>query len=493
MAEGGMNAALDTENDSPALHAEDTYKAGRLIADRKAVDAMCAAAPDIVRGLLDAGTCFTLDGSAPALRAFGGQSRRRTVFAGTSTGKQLMTVLIAQSRHYEDEGLITRLTGLRFLRLITDNGRTLGCLLCPAHGGSITALYGSVIIASGGMNGLFGSATGSASNTGYVTASLLADGIPIVNGEFIQFHPTTARLRGKSMLISEAVRGEGGRLFVYRDGRPYYFMEDKYPERGNLMPRDVIAHEEWTMLRDGCQVYLDMRGIDPELCIDRLGGVVRSCRELLGIDPLSAPIPVAPGVHYFMGGIRVDASHRTIMRGLYAAGECAGIYHGANRLGGNSLTGAIYGGITAARSAIDDLPSLPPVSSAALPELYASSGTGSGSFIKNTQKLQEIMCGSLGIVRDAAGLNTALCELDRLSAECAHFDGGTELYENIGLRDSVLLGRALVCSALARSESRGAHFRSDFPGESDDYRKQSRAELIGGGLHISFEEAGHDN
>lgn len=489
MAEGGMNAALDTANDSPARHAEDTYVAGRSIADRYAVEAMCAAAPDIIRELLDYGACFTLDGDSPALRAFGGQSRRRTVFAGTSTGKHIMTAFILQARRYEDAGLIKRLTGWRFLRLIKDDGFARGCIICPAFGGAAVSMPGSVIIASGGMNGLFGNTTGSAANTAYVTASLFADGIPIVNGEFIQYHPTTVPIQGKNLLISEAVRGEGARLFVYRDGSPYYFMEDKYPERGNLMPRDVISREEWAMKCQGRQVYLDMRGLDSKLCAERLNGVLRECREILGIDPFNEPIPVTPGIHYFMGGVRVDRMHRASLRGLYAAGECAGIYHGANRLGGNSLTGALYGGIIAARSAADDLCTLPKKSPSRLPE-FAEHTSDFGDFSGCTRNLQCIMSSALGLARNEAALLTALEQLEDLAKRTESFDSCAELYENLGLRDSVLLGKALVSAALARKESRGAHFRSDFPTESVEFQKQSRAEYINGKVYISFEEAG---
>ena len=145
------------------------------------------------------------------------------------------------------------------------------------------------------------------------------------------------------MLLSEAARGEGGRLLALRNGKPWYFMEEKYPELGNLMPRDITAREVWTVSRD-YEVFLDMTELPKEVMEHKLAGLVDDCQTYLHKDIRKEPIPILPGIHYFMGGIQVDERHRTPMRNLYAAGECCAQYHGANRLGGNSLLGAIYGG-----------------------------------------------------------------------------------------------------------------------------------------------------
>lgn len=252
--------------------------------------------------------------------------------------------------------MIRHITGFRFLKLMMENGQAKGVLVNELQKNRVSYIPASaVIIASGGLNGLFGNATGSVLNTGNVTASLFADGLPAANMEMIQYHPTTTRLHGKNMLITEAVRGEGGRLYVEQDGKKFYFMEVKYPALGNLMPRDVIAREEWQWIKQGIQPYLDMRDIPKEVSVHKLAGVLEACHDFLALDPLKEPIPVSPGIHYFMGGLYVDVNHRTPIANLYAAGEAACQYHGANRLGGNSLLGAMYGGRTAADSAMEDL------------------------------------------------------------------------------------------------------------------------------------------
>ena len=235
MAEGGMNAAVlkESSEDSPRKHAEETIEAGRNLADRQAVEAMTQAAPSIVEKLYSQGMSWTLDEEKqPARRAFGGQKYKRTAFAADSTGKQLIHTLTEQVRRYEAEGIIERKVGWQFVQLLycqhdinhidgqridgQEAGKTAerlacGCVLYDAMHNVYENVYGTgVIIGSGGLNGLFGNATGSVKNGGYVTASLFADGVPFANGEFIQYHPTTVRLHGKHMLITEAVRGEGG-------------------------------------------------------------------------------------------------------------------------------------------------------------------------------------------------------------------------------------------------------------------------------------------
>lgn len=195
MAEGGINAAMGTHNDSPELHARETFAAGKDIADMNAIKNMTKAAPSIIQMLFEKGMFFTLnDSGVPDVRAFGGQSVKRTFYAASNTGKQLMYTLIDQTRRYEAEGLVERMTGWRFLRLIYRESQTYGCELINCITGERKTQYGKVIIASGGLGGLFGNSTGSVRNTGTVTANLFASGVRFANGEFIQYHPTTARL-----------------------------------------------------------------------------------------------------------------------------------------------------------------------------------------------------------------------------------------------------------------------------------------------------------
>ena len=488
MAEGGINAAFLSDTDSPELHAEETLRAGRYLADAQAVHDLAENAPLIIEQLFSAGMSFSLNPEGkPDVRAFGGQSVKRTFYAAANTGKQLMHTLIDQVRRYECAGLVRRMTGYLFLRLLRKENQVCGCVLAHANTGKEIALHGKVIVASGGLNGMFGNATGSVRNTGAVSASLFADGIAFANGEFIQYHPTTVPMRGKHLLITEAVRGEGGRLFTLQNGKPYYFMEEKYPELGNLMPRDVIAREEWMLLQQEQQIWLDMRHLDTKVQQTKLQGVVKDCCQFLSLDPVKAPILVVPGIHYFMGGIRVDRQHRTSMRGLYAAGECACQYHGANRLGGNSLLGAMYGGKIAAQSAMADSFE---ISQAEDVHTSIASRTGKdGSYVDGIVKLRHILQHSLGIVREKKTLRAALAELQNLQEQMT-YDSSATAYENQMLHNCILLGQALLMSADARKESRGAHNRSDFPEENSDYQKQTVARFDGKTIRITLESAG---
>lgn len=496
MAEGGINAAFPSNTDSPDLHAAETLQAGRYLADPDAVHDLAENAPKIIEELFADGMSFTLNSDGePDVRAFGGQSVRRTYYAASNTGRQLMYTLIDQIRRYEAEGLVQRMTGWLFLQLLWKEDQVSGCVLTHIITGEKTFLHGKVIIASGGLNGMFGNATGSVRNTGAVTASLFADGVAVANGEFIQYHPTTVRLHGKNMLITEAVRGEGGRLFTLYDGKPYFFMEEKYPELGNLMPRDVIAREEWALIQQGQQIFLDMRHLDQSIQQNKLKGVVEDCRHFLSIDPTKEPIPVMPGIHYFMGGIRVDRHHRTIYKGLYAAGECACQYHGANRLGGNSLLGALYGGRTAATSAMADDFDMSDILGAVRQQTRNSGMKATdGIYVDGMLELRCILQNGLGIIRNDKTIKEALSKLTELREKVSDsYDPTASVYENEVLRNCCLLGQALLLSADSRKESRGAHTRSDFPEECCNYQKQTVSQLLNMEIKITFESTGEEN
>lgn len=287
----------------------------------------------------------------------------------------------------------------------------------------------------------------------------------MANLEMIQFHPTTIETPMKQMLISEAARGEGGRLFVQREGRPWYFMEELYPDGGNLMPRDVVSMEEYrqSVLKGYGQVYLDLTGLSKETIEDKLKEVKELCGTYLGIDPAVTPIPVQPGIHYFMGGIYVDAKHQTNVKGLYAAGECACIYHGANRLGGNSTLGAIVGGKIAGGEAArweNSYWSKQQRESFDFEEMINQAG---GTNMESpSDRLQHVMRHSMTILRDEQHLQKGLSVL--LSIE-----------ENSPAEQLpyLKLGEACVRSALDRKESRGAHRRVDFPDTKQQYENMT--------------------
>ena len=528
LAEGGINGALNNmgEGDSILLHEEDTCLAGCQIADEEAVRGLTGHAPAIIQMLADLGVPFNRQDGKILQRSFGGQRKKRTAFAKSSTGKMIMHALIDEVRKYEVLGLVERYPHHLFEDLVIrevileqaqsrnpehlhqeqgsipeyprqvqgsiseyprqEQGGELkekvccGLLIRDVYTGEETRFTGPVLMACGGMNGLFPSrTTGTLINSGNAAAKLFAGGVRFSNLEMIQYHPTTLAIAGKRLLISEAARGEGGRLFVRRSGEPWYFMEEKYPEFGNLMPRDVVAREMYFVTHEAdCdpQVYLDMRGISKEIFQKRLSDLRAELLHYGKPDPEREPIPVEQGIHYFMGGIDVDVFHQTNLRFLYAAGECCSQYHGANRLGGNSMLGALYGGQVAAKTILKEgesssLYASEEISfpqaheeSASRPTEYAakddtSSTDPEGSRYEEetpqiTAKMASLLYESLGIIREEKSMLRALEGLSLLLQE----EGLTETDRN-----RIMLGEAILRSALFRKESRGAHFRSDFP------------------------------
>ena len=509
LAAGGINAALDNmgEGDAPELHAADTLRSGAGLSDPEAVKGLTEHAPGIVRRLAELGVPFHTVGGKIQQRPFGGQKKRRTNYAESSTGKVIMTALIDEVRKYEAAGLVERLAHHEFLRLITGGEMPVcrGALLRDTRSGERQEAFGPVILAVGGLNGLFeGKTTGTAANTGDAAAAVFAQGVRFGNLEMIQYHPTTIGIAGKRCLISEAARGEGGRLFVLRNGEPWYYMEEKYPELGNLMPRDVVSRESWfVMHRDDCgdRIYLDMRGISPDIWQKKLPDLRQEVQHYLGIDPVKDPVPVDPGIHYFMGGIDVDVRHRTNIPGLYAAGECCCQYHGANRLGGNSMLGAIYGGQTAARDLIaargkepeaERRPFGTPSGPEDRPEENAGSSTETGAAGKNacgqvlplvspafSRRLSDHLYRALGISREESTLRGAREELDRWLREEPHAEAE---------KNRILLGMAILKCAEERRESRGAHYRSDFPQRDEAYTAMQTAVLEGETIRIGRKE-----
>lgn len=515
LAEGGINGALNNmgEGDSILLHEEDTCLAGCQIADEEAVRGLTGHAPAIIQMLADLGVPFNRQDGKILQRSFGGQRKKRTAFAKSSTGKMIMHALIDEVRKYEVLGLVERYPHHLFEDLLIREGNPeylhqeqgsipeylrqeqggelkekvcCGLLIRDVYTGEEMRFAGPVLMACGGMNGLFPSrTTGTLINSGNAAARLFARGVRFSNLEMIQYHPTTLAIAGKRLLISEAARGEGGRLFVRRAGDPWYFMEEKYPEFGNLMPRDVVSREMYFVTHESdCepQVYLDMRGISKEVFQKRLSDLRAELLHYGKPDPEKEPIPVEQGIHYFMGGIDVNVFHQTNLRFLYAAGECCSQYHGANRLGGNSMLGALYGGQVAAETILKEGESSSPYSpeavaflrtheeSASRPtESAAKDDTSStdpeGSRYEEetpqiTAKMASLLYESLGIIREEKSMLRALEGLSLLLQE----EGLTETDRN-----RIMLGEAILRSALFRKESRGAHFRSDFPERDESF------------------------
>lgn len=499
MAAGGINAVTESpeSGDSVACHIEDTLKGGGSLAGRSAVAGLCEHGGEIIRYLESIGTVFSVDGQGqPARRAFGGQTHKRTYYCGASTGKQIVSALVMEARRYEAAGLIRRRLWACFHSALIREGVCHGALLFDEGAGGLEAVYAdAVVMATGGQNALFGKTTGSTQCDGYAAGRLFMQGVALKNLEFIQYHPTTLQTPQKRMLVSEAARGEGGRLFYEQEGRRVYFMEDKYGPRGNLMTRDVISRE---IDAAGRPVFLDVSFLDNKIIDERLPEVRDLCARYAGIDISREPIPVEPSVHFFMGGLAVRLNHETNVRNLYAVGECASMYHGANRLGGNSLLAAIYSANVAAdsiagRDGGDRHPDFSGVLAETRAHLEKSRRADSPfpvMYIRDM--LAETMQKHLGIVRSEEKLAEGIKDVDfYLSvAERIHYDPSVMPYFNYSLTGILTLARATLACAMARRESRGAHYRSDHPNADDRFRHATLISYDDGEYRVRLDEEG---
>ncbi|MCR4604483.1 MAG: FAD-binding protein [Eubacterium sp.] len=496
MAAGGINAVTSDceEGDSVECHIEDTLKGGAMLAGKNAVTGLCSHAEEIIRYLESIGTVFTVDeNERPKYRAFGGQTHKRTYYGGASTGKQIVSALIMECRRYEAEGLIERDFGLCFYSALIKEGVCYGALMFDERTNKLLPIYAdTVVMAVGGQNSLFGKTTGSTLCDGYAAGKLFLQGVVLKNLEFIQYHPTTLETAQKRMLISEAVRGEGGRLFYEKNGKRVYFMEDKYGPNGNLMTRDVVAAEIDAVEED---VYLDISFLDDKLIDERLPEVRDLCKKYRNIDIKNEPIPVSPSVHFFMGGIAVHINHESSIRNLYAVGECTSIYHGANRLGGNSLLAAMHSG----RVAADDIsekntdqkhPNFDKYISEeqkAFERLLNTKSNFASAHIRDT--LAEIMRKNMSILRSEDKLDKGIEDVNYYLSvvEEIKYDSSVLAYMNYSLKGILSLAKAALCCAKARKESRGSHRRTDFPETENDFSYATLIEYDNGNYSVSLE------
>jgi succinate dehydrogenase / fumarate reductase flavoprotein subunit len=520
-AQGGINGAVNTkgEGDSPWIHFDDTVYGGDFLANQPPVKGMTDAAPAIIYLFDRMGVPFnrTPEGLID-FRRFGGTRHHRTAFAGATTGQQLLYALDEQVRRFQAEGLVTKHEHHEFLGPIVDEGGVCrGAVFQDLHSMEMAAVPAdAVILATGGMGMIFGKSTNSIINTGTATSAAYQAGVVYANPEMIQVHPTAIPGDDKLRLMSESARGEGGRVWVYRDGKPWYFLEEWYPAYGNLVPRDIATRAIFKVVVDmklgidgQNMVYLDVSHLPREVLERKLEGILEIYEKFVGDDPRKVPMKVFPGMHYSMGGLWVDYDQMTNIPGLFAAGEVDYQYHGANRLGANSLLSCVYGGMLAGPNAVRYAQGLgagvESVSSrvfedalarhrAREEEIYALEGDENPYLLH--KELGEWMTNNATVIR----YNDRLVETENKIRELK------ERWHRISLPDRgrwanaslsftrqlwnmFELAHAIVVGARLRDESRGAHYKPEFP-ERDDERflKTTRAVWTPDGPRIDYED-----
>jgi len=518
-AQGGINGAVNTkgEGDSPWIHFDDTVYGGDFLANQPPVKAMCEAAPGVIYLFDRMGVPFnrTPEGLLD-FRRFGGTKHHRTAFAGATTGQQLLYALDEQVRRWEVAGKVTKYEGWEFLEaIIDDEGVCRGMVAQNMRTMEIKSFAaGATVLATGGIGMVFGKSTNSLINTGAAQGAVFQQGVKYGNPEMIQVHPTSIPGADKLRLMSESIRGEGGRVWVPRDGKPWYFLEEWYPAYGNLVPRDIATRAifkvcvEMKMGVGGENVvYLDVSHLDPKMLERKLGGVLEIYEEFVGDDPKKVPMKIFPGMHYTMGGLWVDYDQMTNIPGLFAVGECEYQYHGANRLGANSLLSTVYGGMVAGPKAaqwmknqakVEVKSSVIEAARKRAQEKYDAilKMQGTENPYKLHQELGTVMTENVTVVRYNKNLEAALVKLDELS----------ERYKRINLDDAagysnqaamftrhlghmIELGKIITKGALLRDESRGAHYKPDFPDRDDaNFLKTTIAEWTPDGARFSYEE-----
>ncbi len=464
-AQGGIAASVGP-GDSPEKHLRDTIEAGAGLVDEEAARVLTSEASDRIGDLVSLGVPFDTSHGEIALATEGAHSTPRILHAGgDSTGAHIELTLASVARL---EG-ITVLEYTIATEIVTDDGRATGILaLNTTKGERTTYDCRALILATGGAGQMYRTTTNADVATGDGIAIAYRAGAEVMDMEFVQFHPTALRLPGvQPFLISEAVRGEGG---ILRDANGERFMAD-YDDRAELAPRDIVARaiRERMLATDRDHVLLDVTHLDAGLVTARFPQIFRFCADN-GLDITRQPIPIAPAAHYTMGGIRTNTWGETNVAGLYAAGECActGV-HGANRLASNSLLETVVFARRVIRRAIEGPEGrAEPSADAADLRPVPRDGPGATDVPPLTREaLQELLWHDAGIVRDgdslaraasvlAAWQSTLAAPADRPSQELA---------------DILTCSRLVTEGALAREESRGAHYRTDFPEPREDWRR----------------------
>jgi succinate dehydrogenase / fumarate reductase flavoprotein subunit len=566
-AQGGINASVNTkgEGDSPQVHLEETAYGGDFLGNQPPIKGMADAAPGIVYMLDRMGVPFnrTPEGLLD-FRRFGGTLFHRTAFAGATTGQQLLYALDEQVRRWETEDVVDEhgvsLPGEKMVRkfefwdfieaVLDDNGTCVGCVAQDLKSMQIRHFAGdAVVLATGGCGIIFGRSTLSVICTGTAASAVYQQGAVYANGECIQVHPTAIPGADKLRLISESARGEGGRVWVPKDKSDKrvpreipekdrdYFLERMYPGYGNLVPRDIASRALFkTCFHEGRgifnadtgknenEVYLDLTHKDEKFLRNKLAGILEIYEKFVGVDPYKNPMKVFPAVHYSMGGLWVDyerdakgslktgspRNHSTNIPGLYAVGEVDYQYHGANRLGANSLLSCIWGGMATGpavatyqknlgRSAFDLPKSIFEKAEKKARDDYETILTQNQDNKKAEnpyllhQELGDTMLRDVTIERDNATIDKVLEKIGELDERVKNVkttdvsprvNQGAQFVRH--LKNMLILGRVIAQGARNRDESRGAHYKPAFPKRNDEEWLRTTMAVHGGVGEIKF-------
>ncbi len=568
-AQGGINACNEVARQqgySEYQHFDETIYGGDFLADQAPVLEMCNWAPRIIDLLDRMGVPFnrTAEGNRD-LRLFGGSLFKRTHFAGATTGQQLLYALDEQTRRYESEGKVTKYEFWEFLWPVVsgegDARRCVGIAAQDMRTMQVRAFRSdAVVMATGGCGLIFGKSTNSIICTGGANSRVYQAGAWYANPEMIQVHPTAIPGADKCRLMSESARGEGGRVWVPKakgdardpasipDAERYYFLEEKYPKYGNLVPRDIATREifdvcvnEGLGVRGENQVYLDLTHRDPEYLDRKLGGIIEIYEKFVGEDPRRTPMRIFPAVHYSMGGIWTQytpgtygpdhprGEHRagdpppidsqpgrgmsvgaptnmmTNIAGLYAFGEANFAFHGANRLGANALLSCLFDGLFSGVSVVNFIREQKPAMEidqrvydavvererAKTKRLLDSVGSSSDDALnpyRIGKELGDEMTAASTVVKTGARLKQAeskLAELaDRYTRVClsdkADWTNQSLSYTR-AIGDMITLAQLIIKAGEMRKESRGAHYRTDFPNRDDaNFLRTTVGEFTGG-------------